>query len=202
MYNSKVDDYISKAADFAQPILKHFRATVHKAAPGITESIKWGVPSFEYKNKIMSSLAAFKSHCAINFWSGLQITSLKPYLAPPAEGASNLGRIGNIKSLKDLPQNLAAIIKEAMALIDKGITVKRAPAKKSAAFPIPGALAKALAKNKKAKTAFEKLAPSHRKEYIQWINEAKTEATRYKRIATTIEWATEGKGKNWKYEKR
>ncbi|MGC4232388.1 MAG: YdeI/OmpD-associated family protein [Niabella sp.] len=202
MYNSKVDDYISKAADFAQPILEHFRATVHNAAPGITESIKWGVPSFEYKNKIMCSLAAFKNHCAINFWSGSQITSLKPYLAPSAEGASDFGRIGNIKSLKDLPKDLAAIVKEAMALIDEGITVKRIPAKNSATLPIPDALAKVLAKNKKAKAAFEKLAPSHRKEYIQWINEAKTEATRDKRIATTIEWATEGKGKNWKYEKR
>ncbi|MEO7266129.1 MAG: YdeI/OmpD-associated family protein, partial [Ferruginibacter sp.] len=44
-------------------------------------------------------------------------------------------------------------------------------------------------------------AYSHKKEYLQWITEAKTEDTRNKRMATAIEWIAEGKGRNWKYQK-
>ena len=202
-FNPKVDNYIAKAADFAKPVLEHFRAVVHRASPNITESIKWGVPSFDYKGKMMCSLAAFKGHCAMGFWLGGQISALKPYLEKATEAASEFGRIANIKSIEDLPKDmdLVAAVKEAIQLIDAGVTMKRAPAKKAAELPIPEALMKALGKNKKAKAVFEGFAPSHRKEYIQWINEAKTEATRDRRIATTIEWVSEGKGRNWKYER-
>ncbi|MCH5596618.1 YdeI/OmpD-associated family protein [Niabella ginsengisoli] len=200
--NSKVDDYIAKSADFAKPILEHFRAIVHKASPDITESIKWGVPSFDYKGKMMCSVAAFKKHCAIGFWLGAQVKALKPYLEKATEAASEFGRIANITSVKDLPKDmdLIAAVKEAIHLADLGVTMKRAPAKKSAELPVPEALSKALQKNKKAKEVFENFSPSHRKEYIQWINDAKTDATRDKRLASAMEWIAEGKGRNWKYE--
>lgn len=203
-FDPKVDAYIAKAADFAKPILEHFRTIVHKASPDITESIKWGVPSFDYKGKMLCSLAAFKQHCALGFWLGAQIKSLQPYLAEVDDRASEFGRIANIKSVKDLPKNmdLLAAVKEAIALVDAGVTLKRAPAKKSTELRVPESLAKALAKNKTAKAVFEKFAPSHRKEYIQWITEAKTDATRDKRIASAIEWIAEGKGRNWKYERK
>ena len=203
-FDPKVDAYIAKAADFAKPVLEHFRTIVYKASPDITESIKWGVPSFDYKGKMLCSLAAFKQHCALGFWLGAQIKSLQPYLAEVEDRASEFGRIANIKSVKDLPRNkdLLAAVKEAIALMDAGVTLKRAPAKKLAELPVPEPLAKALAKNKAAKTVFEKFAPSHRKEYIQWITEAKTDATRDKRIASAIEWIAEGKGRNWKYERK
>jgi len=203
-FDPKVDAYIAKAADFAKPVLEHFRTIVHKASPDITESIKWGVPSFDYKGKMLCSLAAFKQHCALGFWLGAQIKSLQPYLAEAEDRAYEFGRIANIKSVKDLPNNmdLLAAVKEAIVLADAGVTLKRAPAKKSTELPVPESLTKALAKNKAAKAVFEKFAPSHRKEYIQWITEAKTDATRDKRIASAIEWIAEGKGRNWKYERK
>jgi uncharacterized protein YdeI (YjbR/CyaY-like superfamily) len=203
-FDPKVDAYIAKAADFAKPVLEHFRTIVHKASPDITESIKWGVPSFDYKGKMLCSLAAFKQHCALGFWLGAQIKSLQPYLAEAEDRAYEFGRIAHIKSVKDLPNNmdLLAAVKEAIVLADAGVTLKRAPAKKSTELPVPESLTKALAKNKAAKAVFEKFAPSHRKEYIQWITEAKTDATRDKRIASAIEWIAEGKGRNWKYERK
>lgn len=203
-FDPKVDAYIARAPEFAKPVLEHFRVIVHKASPDITESIKWSVPSFDYKGKMLCSMAAFKQHCALAFWLGAQIKALQPYLAEVEDRASEFGRIPDIKSVKDLPKNmdLLAAVKEAIALADAGITLKRAPAKKSAELPVPEDLAKALGKNKAAKAVFEKFAPSHRKEYIQWITEAKTDATRNKRIASAIEWIAEGKGRNWKYERK
>ncbi|MCH5716980.1 DUF1801 domain-containing protein [Niabella hibiscisoli] len=131
-FDPKVDAYIARAADFAKPVLEHFRAIVHKASPDITESIKWGVPSFDYKGKMLCSLAAFKQHCALGFWLGAQIKTLQPYLVEVEDRASEFGRIAHIKSVKDLPKNmdLLAAVKEAIALADAGVTLKRAPAKK------------------------------------------------------------------------
>ena len=72
----------------------------------------------------------------------------------------------------------------------------------SAPVEVPDYFTKALGKNKKANAAFEKFSNSHRKEYVQWISEAKTEATRDKRMAQAIEWLQEGKSRNWKYERK
>lgn len=203
-FNPKVDGYINRAAPYAKPILEWFRKAVHKASAEITESIKWGVPSFDYNGKIMCSIAAFKQHCAIAFWLGRNIKALQPYLKESDTGDSNFGRIKDIKTVKDLPKDLdlIAAVKEAIALMDEGVAMKRTSAKKAAPLAVPKALAQALAKDKAAKSNFEKFAPSHRKEYIQWINEAKTEVTKDKRIATTVEWVSEGKGKNWMYERK
>ncbi len=148
-------------------------------------------------------MAAFKQHAVLNFWLSNDIKVLKPYLVLEGE-AKSMGQLGKLTSLKDLPPDkvLLQALKETMKLIDAGVSLKKAPAKKAVALPVPEVLKKALAKNKTAKAVFEKFPPSHRKEYIQWITEAKTDATREKRVATALEWLAEGKGRNWRYERK
>ena len=197
-----IDDYISKSAPFAQPILNHFRELVHKACPAAEEKIKWSFPHFDYKNEMMCSMAAFKQHCAIGFWKA---TLMKDgILMERARSEEAMGHLGKITSLKDLPSDkiLTGYIKEAMKLNDEGIKLpaKPAPAAKPI-LEITGYFLKALQKNKNALKVFEAFAYSHKKEYLQWITEAKTEETRNKRMATAIEWIAEGKGRNWKYQK-
>jgi uncharacterized protein YdeI (YjbR/CyaY-like superfamily) len=114
-----------------------------------------------------------------------------------------MGHLGKLTSVKDLParRELAGFIKDAMRLNDEGVTVakpKKAPQPEAA---VPPTLAAALAKNKKAKVAFENFPPSHRREYVEWIAEAKRDETRDKRIAQAVEWMAEGKSRNWKYER-
>ncbi|WP_346237866.1 YdeI/OmpD-associated family protein [Niabella insulamsoli] len=204
-HNPKVDEYIAKAADFAKPVLMHLRGVIHKAAPQITESIKWGMPSFEYKGKILCSMAAFKQHCSFGFWFEDMMETIKAIrIENNIENPKGMGSFGKLTVVKDLPPNkvLLKCIFEAMSFIDNGTTIKRPAAKKAAELPVPEAFSKALRKNKTAKAAFEKAAPSFRKEYIQWIGDAKTEATREKRITTALEWIAEGKGRNWKYERK
>lgn len=198
----RVDAYIAKCAEFAQPILKHIRSLVHKACPEATENIKWSMPFFELNGGIICNMAGFKQHCSLGFWNA-------PLLKDPAgvlqlKDKNAMGHLDKITSLKDLPADkvLVGLIKEAAKLAEQGVK-KPAPAAKApkAALPEPAALTAALKKNKKAKTTFEGFPPSHRREYIEWITEAKTDATREKRIATTIEWLEEGKDRNWKYRK-
>ena len=197
----RIDNYISKSAAFAQPILKHLRQLVHKACPGVEETMKWSFPHFDYKGS-MCSMASFKNHCAFGFWKGAIMKDSDGVLHE--QGNSGMGSLGKITSLKDLPNDktLIAYIKEAIQLNEDG--VKLPPRKKTEQkdLLVPSSLATALKKNKKAQTVFEAFSPSHKKEYIEWITEAKTEETRNKRMATALEWLAEGKSRNWKYERK
>ena len=194
-FDKRIDAYIEKSRDFARPILEHLRKLIHKACPDVEETIKWGSPHFDYKGSL-AGMASFKEHCAFGFWkhSLLEGTELQ---------RNAMGSFGRITSLKDLPkdEDIIALIHQAMELNEKGIKVPKKPAATKADILVPDALAAALAKNKKANTAFDKFSPSHRREYIEWITEAKTEPTRDKRVATAIEWLSEGKSRNWKYER-
>src|SRR5579872_1258814 len=203
----RIDAYIAKAADFARPILSRLRQLVHKGCPGAAETVKWGMPFFEYNGSILCNMAAFKQHCAFGFWNAPLLKDPEGLLRVKDKNA--MGHFDRITSLKDLPSDkiLLAYIKEAAQLIKDGKGMRAQPKKDAtkapaAPLPVPAGLAAALKKNKKAQATFEAFPPSHRKEYIEWISEAKTDVTRDRRIATTLEWLTEGKSRNWQYQKK
>lgn len=201
-HDPRIDAYIQKAAPFAQPILKHLRELVHKACPEAEETIKWSFAFFDYKGPLCS-MAAFKQHCVFGFWKSKLLNDPKGHLSERfVDGGEASGNMCRITSLKDLPPDKVIIdfIKQAKKLNDEGVKL---PPKKVAPKEviIPDYFTSALKKNKKAAAIFEKFPPSHKREYIEWITEAKTEETRNKRIATSIEWIAEGKGRNWKYQK-
>ena len=192
----RIDAYIEKSADFAKPILTHIRKVVHKACPDIMETMKWSMPHFDYKGNVCH-MAAFKQHCALGFWK----QSLLETDAFPAEKTA-MGSFGRITSIKDLPPDkvMIKLIHQAIELNEKGVKIAKKPVEKKE-LVVPKDLTSALSKNNAAKTAFDNFSYSHKKEYVMWIEEAKTEPTREKRLATTVEWLAEGKSKNWKYEK-
>lgn len=201
--NKEIDAYIRDSAPFAKPILTHLRALVHTACPDAEEKMKWRFPHFDYKGQMMCSMAAFKQHCVFNFWKAPLMKD--KVLMENARSETAMGHLGRIQDLTDLPpdKKILAWIKEAMALNDAGKTVQRPKPSEAMHTELrdPEDLHHALTKNKKAKAAWEKASYACRKEYIQWITEAKTEPTREKRIATTVAWIAEGKGRNWKYQK-
>jgi uncharacterized protein YdeI (YjbR/CyaY-like superfamily) len=193
----RVDAYIAKSADFAQPILAHLRAVVHAACPEVEETIKWSFPHFMYKG-MMCSMASFKAHCALNFWKAELL------MAADEVNREAMGHFGRITSLKDLPSKkvLASYIKHAMQLNDDGVS---APARAKPAAPrsleIPDDLQAALDAVPAARAHFDSFSPSKQRDYADWLTEAKTEATRTRRREQAIEWIAEGKARNWKYEK-
>jgi uncharacterized protein YdeI (YjbR/CyaY-like superfamily) len=200
MFHPKCDAYIEKSAEFAQPILTQLRKLVHSVCPEIEETIKWGMPTFMYKNSILCSMASFKNHCSFTFWLGRAMEDPDEILH--RVGDSGMGQLGKISSLKDLPDLdiLRSYIINAMDLTNQGVKIRKEEKPKKD-LTLPDYFLEALNINEKAKTSFEQFSISHRKEYIQWITEAKTKATRDKRIATAIEWLSEGKSRNWKYAK-
>jgi uncharacterized protein YdeI (YjbR/CyaY-like superfamily) len=184
----RVDAYLAKANDFAKPILKQIRAAVHRGHPAIGETIKWGVPAYVDERGIFCMTAAFKHHCAWVFWTGRK----------PGVDAKQFRRI---TSVEDLPpqRELVVIVKQAATSVPSTPkTAKRAPKP----VAVPTYFRAALRKNAKAHAAFEIFPPSHKREYIDWIDSAKTEETRQRRLTTALQWIASGKPRNWKYERR
>ena len=196
----RIDAYIAKAAPFAQPILQHLRRLVHAGCPEATETIKWGFPHFEYAGGILGSMAAFKAHCVFGFWHRGMESVLGEY---GARSETAMGSLGRITRLADLPgdKEMIRLVREAARLNASGAPARPRSAGKPASkeLPVPGDLATALKKNRAAAKTFAEFRPSHRKEYIEWITEAKRAETREKRLATTLDWLAAGKPRNWKY---
>jgi uncharacterized protein YdeI (YjbR/CyaY-like superfamily) len=187
----KVDAYIKKAQPFARPILTHLRKLVHKVCPGIEETIKWRMPFFEHKGPV-AMMASFKQHAVFGFWKGQLL------FGKENEGA--MGHFGRLTSIKGLPSDkqLIGYIRKAVALNERGIEKKRGP-RGTQKVNVPADLKTALARNAKARKAFEGFSYSHRKEYVEWITDAKREETRRRRLKTAIEWMQQGKPQNWRY---
>lgn len=193
----RVDEYIANAAPFARPILAHLRSVVHAACPDVVEDLKWRMPFFTYAGTNLCHMAAFKGHCAFGFWRGKEIAGL-----PTIDGNASMGSVGRLGSLDDLPprRQLTSWIKAAMKLNDAATRPARATSKR-AALAVPDDLATALRARPDAAERFEALAPSARRDYCEWVLEAKRESTRASRIATTVDWVAEGRTRHWKYRR-
>lgn len=194
----RIDAYIDKSAEFAQPILRHLRAVVHAACPAAEETVKWSMPSFVYQGKILCGMAAFKAHCTFGFWHQGMTKALGGAGKKAQEAMGSLGRITSRAELPSDPA-LKGYIRTAAKLIEAG-GPSRPKAKARPPLPVPPDMAAALKANSAAATAFEQFPPGQRREYIEWITEAKREETRQTRLATAIEWIAAGKRRNWKYE--
>lgn len=197
----KVDQYIARAPEFAGPILERIRKAFHEGCPEVQEVIKWGVPHFEYHG-LLGGMAAFKQHVSFGFWkSKLMSDPQQLFGRGPKASMCNC----HVESLKQLPSQtvLVAYVREAARLNQEGHKLPAKPAKKPPVH-VPEDLKAALSqpKNKKANATFQKFSPSHRREYVEWITEAKRPETRKKRLDTTLVWLNEGKSRNWQYEKK
>lgn len=193
--DARIDAYIARAAPFARPMLEHLRTRVHAACPAAEESIKWGMPHFLYRGEILCGMAAFKGHASFGFWRGTQVTG------EGGDAGEAMGQFGRLTSLADLPDDAAldALIDKAKALIDSGAKAPTAR-KPRPALDMPDDFRVALDANPQAARQFEDFAPSKRRDYIEWVVEAKRAETRQKRIAQSVDWIAEGKARHWKYE--
>ena len=192
----RIDAYIAKSPDFAKPILTHLRSLVHQGCPEVQETLKWSMPHFVYKG-ILCGMAAFKQHATFGFWK-------RELVAPKAGPKEAMGQFGRIASLEDLPSDkvLLQYIRKAAQLNEAGIkTPARSRPKSGDAreLTVPDFFVAALKRNKNAQANFAKFSYSHKKEYVQWLTEAKREETRQRRLETALAWIAEGKSQTWKY---
>jgi len=200
--DTRVDAYIAKAQPFAQPILTHLRALVHKAVPEVVETMKWSMPFYTAPNgKIFANMSAFKAHASFGIWHVNAVAELK---AAGFKSEESMGSIGRVESMKDLPKD--ALLLKLLRLSGEAAAAGASPMKRTtpkqpkAPLPVPKDFAAALKKSKKAAATFEAFSPSCRREYLEWITDAKREETRASRIKQAVDWISEGKQRNWKYQ--
>lgn len=189
----RVDAYIAKSAEFARPILEHLRALVHAACPQVEETLKWSAPHFTHEG-VLFGMAGFKNHCAFGFWKGEMLFGDNP---------RTMGNFARITALSDLPKDgiIIGLIEESVRSNEAGEKKQGKPRTAKQDLPMPEEFTEALKNSPSALAAFESFSPSHRREYVEWLTDAKTEETRGKRLATAMEWIAEGKPRNWKYMK-
>jgi uncharacterized protein YdeI (YjbR/CyaY-like superfamily) len=190
----RVDAYIERQAEFARPILVHLRGMIHEACPDCEETLKWSMPSFLYKGKILAGFAAFKAHATFGYWNHSMLNQ-------DEKNRSAMGQFGRLTALDDLPDRaaLVALTRKSMALIDEGVKPPRATAKKPP-FTVPQDMRAAIDAVPAAKACFDGFAPSCQRDYVEWVTEAKRDETRAKRLNQSVEWLAEGKKRHWKYE--
>ena len=197
----RIDAYVARSADFAKPVLNHIRKLVHAACPDVEETMKWSFPHFVHHG-ILCSMAAFTNHCSFGFWKGALIFGKGK--GPGNKQDEAMGQFGRITAISDLPKTKVLIdyIKEAARLNETGarLPARRKPEARKELI-VPAELLSALRENEKAHSAFQAFSYSHKKEYVEWITEAKGAETRKRRLATAIEWMAEGKSRHWKYVK-
>lgn len=201
--DTRVDLYIAKLPEFSRAICTRFRGIVHEASPEIEEDIKWGHPSFTHKG-IVCGMAAFKAHVVIHFWKSALLTGSH---VRRATDDKTLERLERVTSVDELPPKaaIAAYVKAAVKLNDGAVRAPKEeapPRKTKAPLRTPPSLSKALARNARAKATYDGFSPSHKREYVEWIADAKSEETRDRRIEQALGWMAEGKPRNWKYMKR
>ena len=192
--DKRVDAYIENAAEFARPILTEVRARVHKSCPEVVETLKWRMPSFEYKG-ILCGMAAFKKHAIFGFWKHSLV------VADDSKANMAMGSFGKLVTLDQLPKKpeFARLVKKAMKLNVDGVKAVRNKTSKKKPITMHPALKRALAQNPKARAHFEEFAPSKQREYMEWISDAKADETRERRLEDAILWISQGKPPNWKY---
>ena len=188
----RVDVYIKRAKPFARPILKHLRKIVHTGCPDAEETIRWNSPFFDQKG-VICFMAAFKEHCVFGFWKGSVIFGDKH------KGA--MGHFGRITSIEDLPnaETLIGYVRKAAELNEAGVKKSRPRSRAKQKITVPSDFKAALKKNAKARKTFENFSYSHKKEYVDWITDAKRDETRKRRLETAIKWLAQGKVQNWRY---
>ena len=192
----RIDAYIDRQADFARPILETLRAAVHAACPDCEETLKWSSPSFTYKGAILAQMAAFKAHASFGFWQGRKVTGETP------KEREAMGSFGKLTGIADLPDTatMTALVHKAMALVDSGEKAPRPLKHPKPPLEVPPDLETAFAGNAEARASFAAFPPSARRDYLDWLADAKRPETRAKRLSQTIEWLAEGKRRHWKYE--
>ena len=191
----RVDDYIAKSAPFARPILRKIRAAIHAGCPEVEETMKWSFPHFMHHG-ILCSMASFKAHCAFGFWKEQLMTGTS------GSDGTVAAKFGRVTSVKDLPPKAAFIrlVREAVRLNEDGVKPPARPkADPMRSVRAPADLLAALKNNAVARAAYDAMSPSHKREYIEWITEAKRNETRKRRVADAVEWMAEGKIRNWRY---
>ncbi len=190
---SKVDEYIDKHANFSSTLTEI--RTIFLTTE-LTETIKWGMPTYTLNNKNIVGFGSFKSHCGIWFFQGGLLKDTKKVLQNAQEGKTQTMRQWRFTA-NDIVNNKLVLqyINEAIENAKKGLFLK--PTKKPLIIPLE--LQQVFDEDKDLEKVFHNLALTKKREFTEYIASAKRESTKNTRLEKIIPLILDNIGLNDKY---
>lgn len=186
MSKEQIDEYIAGKEAWARPFLTKLRQLVLTANPKMEQEWKWKAPAFTHHG-IVCLLWGFKAHVSLTFSDGNLLDD--PNQVFDDCGGNEHNRALKLRAGDTIPEKqIVAWVKSACEINEKGLKPKaKQAAPKAKAVTVSADFDKALKKNKAVKEFFDSLSPSCKRAYTEWVDEAKREETKLKRIAKGIE---------------
>ena len=195
----KINLYIAERPEWQRKVLVRLRQLIHSASDEVEENWRWNAPHFDHDG-IMLGMVAFKHHVAVWFHKGALVQGPKGLFGEKEKG-SDKGMLGYKLSESDQIDEKAFLdlVKQAIKVNQSGAKLADSkPTRK--ALVVPPDLEGCLKKNEEAWRHWERFNYTHKKEYVEWITDAKKEETRKRRIAQALEMIREGTSKEEKYK--
>lgn len=195
-YAKSVDEYMDGLEQWKSELT---RLREILCSTELDECVKWGAPCYTLDGKTVVGLAGFKSYFGLWFHQGVSLADPEKVLINAQEGRTKALRQWRFSSKKEIKvRTIKAYVKEAIELERAG---KRVPTERGKPLVIPPQLKAALAQDRAAKAAFAELTTGKRREYADYISDAKREETKQKRVEKILPLITEGKGIHDRYRK-
>lgn len=194
-----IDEYIARTeGTFAHPILTKVHEIILETAPEIQEAIKWGAPSYEYRGLMMSTVK-FKKFAAVWFHKGAFFDDPKNLLEASSDDTKYMRKY-ILRSIDELDEDgLKGLIQEAIKYQESDVELEVSDKSKKREMS-SDLLEEALSKDSKAKANFENFTDYKRQEFIQYIETAKRDATKQRRLKKSIDLIRQGFSLNDMYK--
>jgi hypothetical protein len=191
----RINLYIAELPDWQRKHLVRVRQLIHSTEERIEEAWRGNAPHFDHQGSLIG-MHAFKSCVSIWFHKGASLKDghgLFKLTEKDAEREVRKYKIHEGESINE---------KAFLDLLKQALKVNAAQAggaetkPTSRALVVPSDMEQVLRKDEQAWAQWEGLAASHKREYVEWITDAKQDETRKRRLAKALEMIRDGQAKN------
>lgn len=180
--SKSVDQYILEHPEWADELI--FLREIVKLE-GAVETIKWGAPCYTIRGKNVIGIGAFKSYVGLWFYNGALLKDHEKVLLNAQEGVTKALRQWRFNSIDEMNKTLIAkYVKEAINNQKAGKEIK--PSRQKKELNIPNELQQAFDTDQDLRPAFETFPPYKKREFADYITQAKREETRMNRLKKVI----------------
>lgn len=195
--NPKVDEYILKKEKWQQEL--HILRSIFLDLP-LGETIKWGAPVYVFQGKNIVGLAAFKKYFGLWFFQGALLKDKQKVFVNAQEGKTKAMMQWRFYALEEIKTDLIKdYVLEAIENVKQGKEIKPVRRNKKSKLIIPPELLNTLDENRELKEKFETFTESKKREFAEYIIDAKRSTTKASRLQKIIPMILRGEGLNDKY---
>lgn len=193
---NSVEEYIESHEQWVEA-LSILRTIINSTE--MEETLKWSSPVYTINGKNVLGLGAFNHHFGLWFFNGVFLKDEKKLLINAQEGKTKALRQMRFTTIEDIDKKtVLTYVKEAIENQKLGKEIKVDRSKKETIIPVE--LKQELNKDTSYSSSFNNLTPYKQREYSEYIETAKREATKISRLEKIKPMILNGIGLNDKYK--